>query len=190
MRLYLFLTPILTSFPRSGKSATAKLADLHTFLTSTYPSPPSSSSSSQAPTSPPSFLLTSLNPLAWFLNLRTTGDIAFNPVFYGYLLVRPAPGPGSDTKEEEESKRGRKQVVLWVQKEAVTEEVRRRVEDDLEGEIREYEEAEGDLKRLAEVEGERVVGDGKVSFALANAIGVRLLLLVSFLFFFLYKAEC
>ncbi|GAA5856899.1 hypothetical protein JCM8547_008450 [Rhodosporidiobolus lusitaniae] len=137
----------------AGKSASDKLSDLRSFLSSTYPSVEGS------PT--PSFLLTTLPSLAWALNLRGS-DIAFNPVFYSFVLVRPAP-EGADAG-----------VVLWVQGGGVTQEVRRRVEGELGGEVREYEEAVRDLREIA-AGGERVVGDGRVSWEIAQALGSNFL---------------
>ncbi|GAA5840109.1 hypothetical protein JCM11251_000607 [Rhodosporidiobolus azoricus] len=134
----------------AGKSSSDKLSDLRTWLEKRYPGVEGS------PT--PSFLLTSLPPIAWLLNLRGQ-DIAFNPVFYGYLLVRPAT-----------AQKGEK-VILWVQKGAVTEDVRKRVEEELGGRVEEYGDAIEGLGRLAKEGGEKVVADGKVSVAVAEALG-------------------
>ncbi|GAA6043869.1 hypothetical protein JCM8097_001201 [Rhodosporidiobolus ruineniae] len=133
----------------SGKAASAKLADLRSYLSSHYPS--------SSPDKPPSFLISTLPALAWLLNLRGS-DIAFNPVFYGYLLVRSQPD----------------EVVLYVQKSAVGEEVGRYVREELGGRVEEYEGAVEGLRKLAG-EGERVVADGRVSWAIAKALGTALL---------------
>ncbi|ORY63811.1 peptidase M24, structural domain-containing protein [Leucosporidium creatinivorum] len=129
----------------SGQPAEEKLSALRSYLTTTS-------------TKPSSFLLTSLPNIAWLLNLRGS-DIAFNPVFYAYLLV-----PAS----EEEN------FVFWVQNEAVGEEVRKEVER-LGGEIREYEKV---LEGMREREG-KVVTDGKVSWALIEAAGEENVTIVS-----------
>ncbi|BGP18429.1 hypothetical protein JCM10213v2_006495 [Rhodosporidiobolus nylandii] len=133
----------------AGISAQDKLATLRSWLSARYPPVEGS------PT--PSFLLTSLPPLAWLLNLRGS-DIAFNPVFYGYCLVTPSS------------------VILWVQGEALEKEageVRRRVRE-VGGELREYEGFLRDLEGLKE-KGEKVVADGKVSWAVAQALGSNFL---------------
>lgn len=121
----------------AGQPAEEKLSALRSYLstTSTFTS---------------SFLLSSLPNIAWLLNLRGD-DIAFNPVFYAYLLV-----PAS----------GEEKFVLWVQDAAVGYELREEIER-LGGEVREYEKA---LEEIREREG-KVVADGKVSWALIEAAG-------------------
>jgi Xaa-Pro aminopeptidase len=121
----------------AGQPAEEKLAALRSYLSTNA-------------TQDSSLLLSSLPNIAWLLNLRGS-DIAFNPVFYAYLLV-----PAS---EEEK-------FVLWVQDAAVGDEVRGEIER-LGGEIREYEKA---LEGFIEREG-KVVTDGKVSWALIEAAG-------------------
>ncbi|GAA5973492.1 hypothetical protein JCM11641_006490 [Rhodosporidiobolus odoratus] len=129
----------------AGKSAQDKLTDLRHWLETHYPPVEGS------PT--PSYLITSLPLLAWFLNLRGT-DIAFNPFFYAYCLV----GPGF--------------LTLWVQ-ENTGEVAKERIEK-LGGEVRAYEMARADLKELGQ-RGERVVGEGTVNVGLTEALGSNFL---------------
>ncbi|GAA6012283.1 hypothetical protein JCM10207_002787 [Rhodosporidiobolus poonsookiae] len=132
----------------AGEPAASKLAALRAWLAAQYPA------TEGAPT--PSFLLSSLPAIAWLLNLRG-GDIAFNPVFYGYVLVHPgAGGEGGGVK-------------VWVQEGTLSAEAQHALRE-VGAEVRCYDRAVEELKELAR-KGERVVADGRVSFAVAQAIG-------------------
>ncbi|GAA5868614.1 hypothetical protein JCM1840_005510 [Sporobolomyces johnsonii] len=121
----------------AGKSAADKITDLRTYLTST-----------SSPSSHAAFLLTSLSPIAWLLNLRGS-DIEFNPMFYSYVLV----------KEDE--------IVLWAQEQAVGQDVREAIKE-LGGRIEPYETNIGaQLKAI----GGKVVCDAKVNWAIVDAVG-------------------
>ncbi|GAA5942402.1 hypothetical protein JCM1841_004287 [Sporobolomyces salmonicolor] len=120
----------------AGKSAADKIADLRTYLASTFPS------------SHAAFLLTSLSPIAWLLNMRGS-DIEFNPVFYSYVLV----------KEDE--------IVLWAQEQAVGQEVREAIEE-LGGRIETY---VSDIGAQLKAIGGAVVCDAKVNWAIVEAVG-------------------
>ncbi|GAA6061087.1 hypothetical protein JCM10212_006288 [Sporobolomyces blumeae] len=120
----------------SGQPASDKIANLRKFLVDEVKGPGARS-----------FLITSLSPIAWILNLRGS-DIDFNPIFYAYLLV---------TQDE---------VVLWTQDEAVTGDMREAVEC-LGGRIERYDRVIEDLKQF---EG-KVVTDSKVNWEIVEAIG-------------------
>ncbi|KAI5481864.1 xaa-pro aminopeptidase [Pseudohyphozyma bogoriensis] len=118
----------------AGKEASEKIASLRSYLSSSSPSSP-----------PPSYLLTSLNNIAWILNLRGS-DIRYSPYFYGYLLVTPTG------------------LTLWVQDEAVSSEVREVVEG-LGGKIESYENV---WKGFG---GVKVLSSSTTSKALVDVIG-------------------
>ncbi|GAA5886886.1 hypothetical protein JCM16303_006749 [Sporobolomyces ruberrimus] len=126
----------------SGKPSSDKLSDLREYLSSNYPS--------SGKTEKTSYLITTLSPLAWILNMRGH-DIEFNPMFYGYCLISSKEEEGFD---------------LWVQEDAVHERIRREIEG-LGGRVRKYEDV---VEELSKVEG-TVVTDVKVNFAIVNAIG-------------------
>lgn len=133
----------------TGKSAADKLSDLRSYLRTAH----TAATSSSAPAPSPSFLLTTLNPIAWLLNLRGS-DIPNDPVFYAYLLV-PLD----------------RDVQLWVQNEAVTPELQEAMKE-IGGKIEPYEEA---LEALGGVQG-KVVADAKISWAVVDRVGeVRIL---------------
>ncbi|GJN92494.1 hypothetical protein Rhopal_005524-T1 [Rhodotorula paludigena] len=128
----------------AGKSAADKLSDIRSYLRTSH----TAAASSYAPAPSPSFLLTTLNPIAWLLNLRGS-DIPNDPVFYAYLLV-PLDGD----------------VRLWVQSEAVTPGLREATKE-IGGKIEPYEEA---LEALGGVQG-KVVADAKISWAVVDRVG-------------------
>ncbi|GAA5926131.1 uncharacterized protein JCM15063_000193 [Sporobolomyces koalae] len=122
----------------TGLDARTKLSNLRTWLDANY-----AGQSERV-----SYLVTTLSPLAWLLNLRGH-DIEFNPMFYGYALI-----------EQE-------RVTLWVQDQAVTPTLRTEIEERLGGTIAKYESVIDDLKQ---VEG-KVVVDPKVNFEIIRALG-------------------
>ncbi|GAA5960311.1 hypothetical protein JCM8115_001137 [Rhodotorula mucilaginosa] len=129
----------------SGKPAAEKVADLRAWLSDTY------KCSSTSPNSP-YYLLSALNPIAWFLNLRG-GDIAFDPVFYAYVLV------------------SRDKVRIWVQRQSLTKEVEQAIAE-LGGEIRDYQDAIKEVEEIvAAEEGNFLVTDATVSWAVVDRIG-------------------
>ncbi|GAA5965072.1 hypothetical protein JCM3765_004847 [Sporobolomyces pararoseus] len=121
----------------TGKPASQKLDDLRTYLSKNHSNETNCS-----------YLLTTLSPIAWLLNLRGR-DVDFNPVFFSFVLV--------------DSKKG---FTLWVQEAAVTDELRQEIEE-LGGNIEKYENVVGDL---AKVEG-KIVTDSKVNMAIVQAVG-------------------
>ncbi|GAA5912693.1 aminopeptidase P family protein [Sporobolomyces salmoneus] len=123
----------------SGKPASEKLTDLRTYLTSQHPSPNDE---------PTSYLLTTLSPIAWLLNLRGK-DVDFNPVFFSFVLVNSKAG-----------------FTVWVQEAAVTDEIRKEIEE-TGGKIAKYENV---LEDLAKVEG-KVVTDSKINMAIVEVLG-------------------
>lgn len=121
------------------------MADLRAWLSDTY-------GSSFNSTSAPHYLLSALNPIAWFLNLRG-GDIAFDPVFYAYVLV------------------SRDKVRIWVQRSSLTSKVEQAIAD-LGGEIRDYQEAMREVEEIvAAEEGNFLVTDATVSWAVVDQVG-------------------
>jgi Xaa-Pro aminopeptidase len=129
----------------TGKPAAEKVADLRAWLSDTY------KCSSTSPNSP-YYLLSALNPIAWFLNLRG-GDIAFDPVFYAYVLV------------------SRDKVRIWVQRQSLTKEVEQAIAE-LGGEIRDYQDAIKEVEEIvAAEEGNFLVTDATVSWAVVDRIG-------------------
>ncbi|BGP42167.1 hypothetical protein JCM10449v2_006172 [Rhodotorula kratochvilovae] len=128
----------------AGRSASDKLAALRAYLREAFPGEEDAA-----------YLISTLPALAWLLNLRG-GDIAHNPVFYAYALV---------TQEE---------VVLWVQGEAVGEDVRRAVEE-FGGRIEEY---DGALDGLKKARKGKVVTDAKVSWAIVDRLGEENVIIV------------
>lgn len=123
----------------AGRSAQNKLAELRTHLDD---SPAGSG-----------YILSSLNNIAWILNLRG-GDIAFSPFFYAYLLVN---------KREEDG------FTLWVQRTAVDSELSSYVEQ-LGGKIKAYERVFADLSTLGD-SGHQFLTDGSISWAIVEAVG-------------------
>ncbi|GAA5975397.1 hypothetical protein JCM5350_006468 [Sporobolomyces pararoseus] len=121
----------------TGKPASEKLDDLRTYLSKTHSNETDCS-----------YLLTTLSPIAWLLNLRAR-DVDFNPVFFSFVLV--------------DSKKG---FTIWVQESAVTEEIRKEIEA-LGGKLGKYENVVADL---AKVEG-KIVTDSKVNMAIVQAVG-------------------
>lgn len=108
--------------------------------------------SSSASSALPHYLLSALNPIAWFLNLRG-GDIAFDPVFYAYVLV------------------SRDKVRIWVQRQSLTSEVEQAIAE-LGGEIHDYEDAIKEVEGIvAAEEGNFVVTDAAVSWAVVDRVG-------------------
>lgn len=148
-----FLTgPRLRRSLSVGKDAADKLADLRAWLaqqTFTASSPREDPSAKLAPG--PYYLLSSLNPIAWFLNLRGC-DIAYDPVFYAYVLVSPAS------------------FTVWLQAESVGDEVREAVER-VGGEVRAYGEAMREIPERVQEKGGVLVTDGTVSWAVADRVG-------------------
>ncbi|GAA6006111.1 hypothetical protein JCM11491_002034 [Sporobolomyces phaffii] len=126
----------------TGRVAEDKLDDVRKYLATTYPDETTS------------YLITTLSPIAWLLNLRG-GDVDFNPVFFSFVLV------------EQEGFR------IWIQEAAVAKEVRHEIER-LGGKIEQYEKA---VDSLAKVEG-KIVTDSKVNMAIAEAVGDDRLVIV------------
>lgn len=96
------------------------------------------------------YLLSSLNPIAWFLNLRG-GDIAFDPVFYAYVLV------SLDA------------ITVWIQSESLDDKVIKAIKE-FGGEIRDYAKAMDEIPN-AVGEHDVLVTDGTVSWAVVDRVG-------------------
>ncbi|GAA5874371.1 hypothetical protein JCM3774_005019 [Rhodotorula dairenensis] len=140
----------------TGKPAADKIADLQTWLVETLPT--TAAAPGGAPNPTPHYLLSALNPIAWLLNLRGN-DIAYDPVFYAYVLVPP-----------------RGKVTIWLQRESLNDEVRTAI-DELGGEIRDYADAIKEIQEMIAVraadsaEGNVLVTDGTVSWAVVDRVG-------------------
>ncbi|MBE5872356.1 MAG: aminopeptidase P family protein [Lachnospiraceae bacterium] len=96
------------------------------------------------------FVLTSLDDIAWLLNLRGN-DVACNPVFLSYMLIE------------------KDRAVLYAQKEAFDEKLRGRLEQDGVS-FREYEQIYEDLQKLEK--GKSILLDAdKVNYKIRMCIG-------------------
>jgi Xaa-Pro aminopeptidase len=93
------------------------------------------------------FGYSSLNNIAWILNLRGGGDIQYNPVFAAYLLV------------------GKCSLKLFVDKKKVSDEVRSVIEEDLGGSIMEYDDI------WSSFGGYKIVCDSNISWAVVESVG-------------------
>lgn len=101
-------------------------------------------------------VLTSLDEIAWLLNLRGN-DIACNPVFLSFLLM------------------GKKETMLYVQKESIGEElVKRLAEDGIE--CKDYQDIYGDIRKLSG-QGKLLLDFGKASYSIVNSVPKELTLI-------------
>lgn len=97
--------------------------------------------------------MSALNPIAWLLNLRGN-DIAFDPVFYAYVLV------------------SRDQATVWLQQQSLTDEVRNAI-NELGAQIRDYHNALEEIQEMVAADSAEnvLVTDGTVSWAIVDRVG-------------------
>lgn len=115
----------------SGKPASEKIASLREYLAKSY--------------SGSSFLATSLDNLAWLLNLRGS-DILYSPFFYGYLLVGP------------------QDITLWIQDGALSEDAAAALQELGVG-VESYDKVWEGVKNV------KIVSSATTSWALVQEIG-------------------
>lgn len=128
----------------AGKASSEKLQDLRAYLEQHKSTFRTTSGKLEESSFSLSYLVTSLSPIAWMLNMRGN-DIKFNPMFYAYLLV--------DAEH----------FTVWVQPDVASEEVHQAVES-IGGRIRNYDQFLDDLSALQG----KVITDSKVNMAVVN----------------------